>query len=91
MLTAANSSTNVDDMIDLNSLPSPDDPENALAAVVALRRLADNLERRAVAQALNQGWSWSRIAQALGVSKQAAHKRLMSIVAKSEPSKQEIC
>lgn len=83
MLTDVNSSTIVDGMTDLNSLPSPDDPENALAAVVALRRLADNLERRAVAHALDQGWSWSKIAQALGVSKQAAHKRLMSVVAKN--------
>ena len=30
----------------------------------------------AVAAALEQGWSWAQIAQALGVSKQAAHKRL---------------
>lgn len=64
-------------MLDLNTLP--DDPEEALAAVVALRRLADTLERRAVRSALGQGWSWARIAQALGVSKQAAHKRLSDI------------
>lgn len=60
----------------LNPLPSPDDPAEALAAVVALRHMADQLERRAVGAALKQGWSWSQIAQALGVSKQAAHKRL---------------
>ncbi|MCA0278973.1 MAG: helix-turn-helix domain-containing protein [Proteobacteria bacterium] len=63
-------------MVDLNSLSLPDDPEEAFAAVVALRRLADTLERRAVRSALGKGWSWARIAQALGVSKQAAHKRL---------------
>lgn len=57
-----------------------DDPEQALASVVALRLMADRLERKAVAEALAQGWSWARIAQALGVSKQAAHKRLSSIV-----------
>ena len=56
-----------------------DDPEQALASVVALRLMADRLERNAVAQALAQGWSWARIAQALGVSKQAAHKRLAGI------------
>jgi transcriptional regulator with XRE-family HTH domain len=28
---------------------------------------------------LKQGWSWSQIAEALGVSKQAAHKRLSGI------------
>lgn len=65
-------------MADLNSLPPPDDPEAALAAVVALRRLADRLEREAVDRALGQGWSWSRIAQALGVTKQAAHRRLFA-------------
>lgn len=56
------------------------DPEAALASVVALRRMADQLERQAVAEALSRGWSWSQIAMALGVSKQAAHKRLSGLV-----------
>ncbi|QCI68239.1 helix-turn-helix domain-containing protein [Phreatobacter stygius] len=55
------------------------DPEAGLAEVVALRRHADILERRAVRCALERGWSWARIAQALGVSRQAAHKRLSDI------------
>lgn len=63
-------------MTKLKSLPSPDDPAEALAAVVALRVMADRLERSAVDAALAQGWSWAQIAEALGVSKQAAHKRL---------------
>ena len=67
-------------MHDLPSLPPPDDPEAALAAVVALRLLADRREAGAVAAALEQGWSWAQIAQALGVSKQAAHKRLAAQV-----------
>ena len=58
----------------------PTDPEQALASVVALRLMADRLERKAVARALAEGWSWARIAQSLGVSKQAAHKRLSTIV-----------
>lgn len=66
-------------MVDLNTLPDPDDPESSFAAVIALRRLADGLERRAVRSALRQGWSWARIAQALGVTKQAAHKRLSDV------------
>lgn len=57
------------------SLPPPNDPENALAAVVALRHMAEQLERKAVKEAIAQGWSWSQVAEALGVSKQAAHKR----------------
>jgi hypothetical protein len=64
----------------LHHLPSPEDPEQALAAVVALRLMADKLERKAVAKALARGWSWAQVAQALGVSRQAAHKRLAHIV-----------
>lgn len=67
-------------MIDAHTLPRPDDPAEALAAVVALRLAADQLERRAVAAAIAQGWSWSQVADALGVSKQAAHKRLAPLI-----------
>ncbi len=68
-------------MDDLRNIAIPTDPEEALAAVVALRRLADRIERGAVRSALQQGWPWSRIALALGVTKQAAHKRLSDVVA----------
>jgi DNA-directed RNA polymerase specialized sigma24 family protein len=68
------------------SLPDPEEPEKALAAVVALRRAADILERCAVKAAMLQGWTWARIAQALGVSKQAAHRRLSDL---SDQSKKE--
>jgi hypothetical protein len=43
--------------------------------VVALRRLAGRLERAAVARAIEQGWTWAQVAEALGVTRQAAHKR----------------
>lgn len=56
-------------------LPPPSDPEAALAAVVAVRRAADRLELAAVAEAVARGWTWTEVAEALGVSKQAAHKR----------------
>ena len=68
-------------MSNLRDIAVPDDPEEALAAVVALRRLAEKIEREAVRSALRQGWSWSRIAQALGITKQAAHKRLSDLTA----------
>ena len=67
-------------MLDFVNLPNANDPADALAAVVALRRVADTLERRAVAHALGDGWTWAQIAEALGVSRQAAHKRLASLV-----------
>lgn len=57
-------------------VPDPADVAQSLATVVALRRLADDLESRCVVEALRQDWSWAQIAEALGVSKQAAHRRL---------------
>ncbi len=75
-------------MPDFNQLPPADDPEEALAAVVALRHMAMQLERKAVEQAIAQGWSWSQVAEALGVSKQAAHKRHASHIQQSTIDKQ---
>jgi transcriptional regulator with GAF, ATPase, and Fis domain len=62
-------------MDDTLRIPSPDAPAEALAAVVALRRLADQLERAAVTKAVEQGWTWASVADALGVSRQAVHKK----------------
>ncbi|MEU5719078.1 hypothetical protein AB0G71_25565 [Streptomyces sp. NPDC020403] len=56
-----------------NSLPP--EPADALAAVVALRRLADQLEDAAVEQAMRTGWSWPQVSEALGVTRQAVHKK----------------
>lgn len=41
-------------MDDLRNIAIPTDPEEALAAVVALRRLADRIERAAVRSALRR-------------------------------------
>ena len=60
----------------VTDLPSPTDPAAALAAVVALRRLAGGLERAAVDEAISAGWTWAQVGQALGISAQAAHKKL---------------
>jgi ATP-dependent Clp protease ATP-binding subunit ClpA len=51
------------------------DPDEALRGLTALRRELDGLEPELVARALRTGSSWSRIAAALGVSKQAAHRK----------------
>jgi DNA-directed RNA polymerase specialized sigma24 family protein len=56
-------------------IATPDDSAEALAAVVALRRLADRLERAAVAHAVDEGWTWAQVAEALGVTRQAVHKK----------------
>ena len=54
----------------------PDDPREGLEAVVALRRTLEALEAAQVENALVvAGWSWARIAEVLGVSKQAVHKK----------------
>lgn len=51
------------------------DPDVGLRAVAALRRVLEQLERLQVDNARAQGWSWQDIAQALGVSKQAVHRK----------------
>jgi DNA invertase Pin-like site-specific DNA recombinase len=57
------------------AIPSPESPADGLAAVVALRRLADRLEDAQVERALRDGWTWSQVAEALGVTRQAVHKK----------------
>jgi DNA-directed RNA polymerase specialized sigma24 family protein len=51
------------------------DPATGLRAVSALRKLLEHLEAAQVASARQQGWSWQDIAEALGVSRQAVHKK----------------
>ena len=46
-----------------------------LRAVRALRKLLESLEAVQITNARQQGWSWRDIAEALGVSKQAVHKK----------------
>jgi hypothetical protein len=56
-------------------LTSPDQPADGLAAVVALRRLTEQLEAAEVEHAMRAGWSWPEVAEALGVTRQAVHKK----------------
>jgi len=58
----------------LAAAESPD-PGQGLQAVVVLRRLTDRLEQAHVSAARAAGWTWQQIGDALGVSKQAVHKK----------------
>lgn len=51
------------------------EPEVGLRAVASLRRLLERLEAVHVRNAREQGLSWQEIADTLGVSKQAVHKK----------------
>jgi hypothetical protein len=51
------------------------DPAVGLAAVASLRSLLESLEQLQVENARERGWSWQQIAGALGVSRQAVHKK----------------
>ena len=60
---------------DLASAASDADPRTGLRAVRALRRLLEHLEETQVRRARALGWSWQEIAEVLGVSRQAVHKK----------------
>ena len=60
---------------DLADATASKDPATGLAAVASLRALLESLEGLQVENARTLGWSWRQIAEALGVSKQAVHKK----------------
>lgn len=66
------------DGVQLADEASSRDPAVGLRAVRALRDLTDRLEALQVANARGQGWSWQDIAQCIGVSRQAVHKKYAS-------------
>ena len=51
------------------------EPGKALAAIRRLRHELEDLEEAQVANALSRGWSWARIGRALGVTRQAVHRK----------------
>jgi DNA-directed RNA polymerase specialized sigma24 family protein len=59
----------------LSETAAGQDPDKGLAAVRALRALADRLEAVQVHNARAQGWSWQAIADVLQVSRQAVHQK----------------
>ncbi|HEY1368430.1 MAG TPA: HTH domain-containing protein [Gaiellaceae bacterium] len=64
-----------DEAADLATRVASDDPEVGLRAVASLRRLLSRLEALHVENARRRGLSWQEIADELGVSKQAVHKK----------------
>ncbi|PCI58524.1 MAG: hypothetical protein COB34_05085 [Methylophilaceae bacterium] len=73
-------------MVSTKSPPSPKQPEDAFAAIASMRILTNKLERKTVKEAIKQGWTWAKIAEALDVTKQAAHKRHAAFI-KDIPNK----
>jgi hypothetical protein len=65
----------VDQATELAAAATDDDPDVGLAAVAALRGLLEQLEALQVKAAREQGWTWERIARALGVTRQSVHKK----------------
>ncbi|WP_046470704.1 HTH domain-containing protein [Allosalinactinospora lopnorensis] len=60
---------------ELAASASDHDPRVGLRAVAALRRLLEQLEAVQVRNARSQRWAWQEIAEELGVSRQAVHKK----------------
>jgi NADH:ubiquinone oxidoreductase subunit E len=65
----------------------PEDPRAGLEAVVALRRTLEALVAAQVENAFVAGWSWARIAEVLGVSRQAVHKKHAARIKSRYPGK----
>ncbi len=63
------------DTTQVASAASSRDPAVGLKAVRALRALVERLEALQVDNARDQGWTWEQIAQLLGVTRQAVHKK----------------
>ena len=60
---------------DLATATTSTDVAEGLRALASLRLLLEELEALQVDSARAQGWSWQRIADVLGVSKQAVHQK----------------
>ncbi|WNV76992.1 RNA polymerase subunit sigma-70 [Geodermatophilus sp. DSM 44513] len=63
------------DAAQVASAASSRDPAVGLRAVRALRDLVERLEALQVDNARGQGWTWEQVAQHLGVTRQAVHKK----------------
>jgi predicted transcriptional regulator len=66
------------DTVQVASAASSKDPAIGLRAVRSLRTLVERLEALQVSSARDSGWTWEQIAQLLGVTRQAVHKKYAS-------------
>lgn len=67
--------TTMADTAQVASAAGSRDPAVGLTAVRSLRVLVERLEALQVDNARDQGWTWEQIAQQLGISRQAVHKK----------------
>ena len=77
-LTSRRVSTYIDTVSQATKLASAAgdaDPRVGLRAVAALRKLLEQLEALQVRNAREAAWSWQEVADELGVSRQAVHKK----------------
>lgn len=65
----------VEHMVALVRTAGDDDPRSGLGAAARLRRELERVETVQVRRARTQGLTWEEIARALGVSRQAVHKK----------------
>jgi hypothetical protein len=63
------------DIPELSASLGSEDPVVGFRAVLALRRLAEQIEANQVAAARRQGWSWQQIGDALGITRQSVHAK----------------
>ena len=63
------------DTAQVASAASSEDPSVGLRAVRSLRVLVERLEGLQVQNARDAGWTWEQIAQQLGITRQAVHKK----------------
>lgn len=66
------------------------DPEQGLRSVAALRRLVETLELKQVEEALGRGLTWAAIAAALGVTRQAVHRKYARRIRRVGPRDGEV-
>ena len=65
----------VDDLTTLARAAGDDEPRAGLSAAARLRRELERVEAVHVRRARNAGLTWEEIAGALGVTRQAVHKK----------------